>query len=422
MADGVALLLRRAGFGPSASGLAAARAAGYATTVDALTAPAGRDAGADATPVPKLSIDPYASLPDATLAQKATADAIRLAQAAVVMRWWLDRMVAADHQCVEKLLWFWHGHWATSIDKVLSPQFMLRQHLTLRASGNFAAMARAMVMDPALVYYLDGHTNTKQAPNENLARELMELFLLGIGRYTERDVKESGRALTGRWLSFGAQASGVDLAKHDDADKTILGVTANFDAPGLVDLLLRQDACPRFLAARLWFRYGSSDDPLPRPTEDAMVAAFPSTPAMLRAMFLDDAFIASAGRMVKQPVEWLIGAMRQLHLRPSALSDADLAAVLGGLSDLGQLPWHPPSVGGWASGAAWLTPSSAQVRFGLAQTLARLAGSGPASPEDLADTLAVDVWSDRTYTVLREVTDPTLRLTIGLSSPEYLVT
>jgi uncharacterized protein (DUF1800 family) len=422
MADRVALLLRRAGFGPPASALTAARQAGYAATVEAMVTPAGPDAGAKAAPVPKLGLDPYASMPHPTLAQKATADAVRRAQTAVVTRWWIDRMVVADHQGVEKLLWFWHGHWATSIEKVMSPQFMLRQHVTLREAGTFEAMTRAMVVDPALVYWLDGHTNAKQAPNENLARELMELFLLGIGRYTEQDVKEAGRALTGWWVNLGIEASVLDRSKHDDTDKTILGVTANFDAQRLADLLLRQEACPRFLAARLWFRYGSSNDPLPRSTEDAMVAAFPSVPAMLRALFLDDAFLASAGRMVKQPVEWLIGAMRQLRLRPSALSDADFTTVLAGLSDLGQLPLYPPSVGGWPSGASWLTPFSAQVRFGLAQTLARLAGSRPRSPESLADMLAIDVWTDRTYAVLREVTDPTLQLTIGLSSPEYLVT
>jgi uncharacterized protein (DUF1800 family) len=422
MTDVVALLLRRAGFGPTALALSAARRAGYSATVAALTAPSSPDAGTAAAPAPDLGLDAYASMPNPTLAQQATADASRRTQTRVVTRWWLDRMTVADHQAFEKLLWFWHGHWATSIDKVMSPQLMLRQHLTFRGAADFATLAQAMVRDPALVYWLDGHTNTKQAPNENLGRELMELFMLGLGTFTEQDVREAGRALTGWWVNLGIEATVLDPAKHDNSNKTILGHTANFDARGLADLLLAQAACPRFVAGRLWLRYGSSEDPVPASTQRAMVAAFPDLAAMLRALFEDDAFLASDGKLVKQPVEWLIGAMRQLNLRPAALPEAEFTTLLAGLQDLGQLPFYPPSVGGWPSGAAWLTPASAQVRFTLAGQLARLAGVRRTTADELADLLAIEVWTDRTYAILREVTDPTLQLTIGLSSPEYLVT
>jgi uncharacterized protein (DUF1800 family) len=422
MADRVALLLRRATFGPTATELAAARQAGYAATVAALTAPAGTDRGAAAAPLPNLGLDPYSSIPNPTNAQRQSADATRRAQYQVITQWWLDRMTVADHQLTEKLLFFWHGHWATSIDKVMSPQLMLRQHRTLRDAPEFASMARAMVQDPALVYWLDGHTNTKSAPNENLARELMELFMLGIGNYTERDVKEAGRALTGWWVNVGAEAAVFDPKQHDSDPKTILGLTGDFTARSLVDHLLRQAACPRFVAARLWLRFGTSGTPLPAAIAAKMIAAFPAPTQMLRALFEDDAFEAGAGQQAKQPLEWLIGAMRQLRLRPATFTPGEQQVVMDGLKRLGQVPFMPPSVGGWPVGAAWLTSAAAAARFTLAWHLAQLVGMPPATTEALADTLAVDTWSDRTYAALRGAGDPRTMLTLGLSSPEYLVT
>jgi uncharacterized protein (DUF1800 family) len=415
--DSVALLLRRAGFGPTAAALAAARQAGFAATLAALTSPGRPPLPA----IPDLGLDPYADMPNPMPDQRATADSVRRAQTDVITRWWLDRMtVTAD--AAEKLVFFWHGHWATSIEKVMSPQLMLRQQGTFRSTFDFSELCRRMVVDPALVYSLDGHLNTSAAPNENLGRELMELFMLGIGHYTERDVKEAGRALTGWWVNLGAEAADFDPARHDDGEKTILGALGKFGALDLVAHLLRQSACPRFLAARLWFRYGSSSDPLPASTEKKMVAAFPQTLLMLRAMFADDPFHATAGKMVKQPVEWLVGAMRQLGLRPSTMPDADYREILAGLRDLGQLPLSPPSVGGWASGVAWLTPSSARLRLTVAAKLAELADVGATSTDALAATLAIDAWSDRTFAALNDVADGPLRLAVALSSPEYLVT
>jgi uncharacterized protein (DUF1800 family) len=421
MTSPVALLLRRAGFGPTSSALASARQAGYQATVAALTAPVGPDRGAASAPVPRLGLDPYSSMPHPTLDQRATADATRREQTEAITRWWLDRLTVADHQATEKLLFFWHGHWATSIEKVMSPQLMLRQHLTLRAAPDFIAMGRTMVQDPALVYWLDGHLNTNAAPNENLARELMELFLLGIHQYTEQDVKEAGRALTGWWVSLGGEAAMFDPTRHDRTDKTILGHTGPFTARSLVDHLMRHEACARFIAARLWFRYASSSIPIPRSTEQRMVAAFPAPMAMLRAMFEDEAFVATAGRMVKQPIEWLVGAARQIGLRPRHLSTPDLRYLLDGLRSLGQLPFMPPSVGGWPSGNAWLTSAAAQVRIGLAWKLAELARVGQMTTDALAHMLAIETWSNRTYDALRGIADPKLQLAIGLASPEYLV-
>jgi uncharacterized protein (DUF1800 family) len=422
MADDVALLLRRAGFGPTAAEHAAAVEAGYERTVAALTAPPGPDLGASLAPVPRLGPDPSPRLGDLTAAERAVVDTKRGQQMQVLTQWWLDRLTVADHQSTEKLLFFWHGHWATSVKKVLRPALMLTQHLTLRSSLDFSVMAHRMVADPALIFWLDGELNSKAAPNENLGRELMELFTLGIGNYTERDVKEAGRALTGWRIDYDVARAHLSQTLHDSRNKTILGAVRNFDAHSLVSFLLQQPACPRFIAARLWFRFASSSVALPASAQAAMVAAFPDSMAMLRAMLLDEAFRATGGSLVKQPVEWLVGALRQLGLRPAGMPAQTVPQILNALERMGQLPFAPRSVGGWPAGTAWLTAGAAQARLMVATKLAALAAPGRYTPEDLAALLVVAGWSNRTHAVLKGAGDPRHRVALALASPEYLVT
>ncbi|GAA0811173.1 DUF1800 domain-containing protein [Spirilliplanes yamanashiensis] len=422
MTDDVALLLRRAGFGPTAAELTAARQTGYAGTLAGLLDPPGPDVGAGRAPVPDLGPDPYAAEPNPSAARRAAADRQRARQTELISRWWLDRMTVANQQALEKLHFFWHGHWATSIDKVKSPQLMLRQHLTMRTARDIRDMAHRMIVDPALVYWLDGQLNTRAAPNENLGRELLELFLLGIGRYGEADVKQAGRALTGWQLDRRNERLVFRRELHDGGVKTILGATGRFDASSLVTLVLDQPGCPGFIASRMWFRYASSAQPLPAGVRDAMVAAFPSPTAMLRAMLASPAFAATRGTMAKQPVEWLVGAMRQLGLRPSAMPPETFTSVLQHMAGLGQRPFRPPSVGGWTSGAAWLTSAAAQLRLAVAGKLAGLVETRGLTPEQVAGLLCVDGWSDRTLAVLRTASNPRLMLALGLVSPEYVVT
>jgi uncharacterized protein (DUF1800 family) len=422
MGDDVALLLRRAGFGPTAAELTAARQAGYAATLSILTAPTAPDVAASAAPLPRLGRDPLAGIAKPTDAQRTAAADERREQTWLIIQWWLDRMTVADRQAFEKLVFFWHGHWATSVEKVIRPQFMLRQQETLRASANFASMAHRMVTDPALLYWLDGQINTRSAANENLGRELMELFMLGIGKYTEADVKAAGRALTGWKIDYDGARSYFNPPSHDPRPKTILGTTRNFDAHSLVDFLLRHEACPRFIAARLWYRYASSTLPIPRSTQDTMVSAFPDSLAMLRALLADQAFLDSRGNLVKQPVEWLVGALRQLGLRAGAFTGDVLAHVINGLRQLGQVPFAPPSVGGWPAGAAWLTSGAAQARLALAGRVAALVPDTPWTPESIANVLAIEAWTDGTYSALKSASGSRSRLTLGLASPEYLVT
>ena len=419
MTDDVGLLLRRAGFGPTPAELAAARQSGYARTLAALVAPPGPDVGATAAPMPTLGLDPFADLPDPTEEQAGQAYARRKAETELISQWWLDRMVVADHQAVERLQFFWQGHWAT---RVPSAQLMLGQHRALRDARDFVDMAHRMVGDRALVSWLDGQHNTKGAPNENLGRELLELFVLGIGNYTETDIKEAARALTGYRVALDKESLIFDPQHHDSGRKTILGTTGNFTPDSLVDLLVRQKSCPRFIASRMWYRYASSTQPIPDRVRERMAAAFPRPLSMLRALFEDEAFRGTAGDVVKQPVEWFVGALRHLGLRPASFEPATFDRFYWALDALGQRPFAPPSVGGWPAGNAWLTSAAANGKLAIAKELVDMANPGRMTPESVAYALCVDKWTDRTYAVLRGVQDERVLLTLGLVSPEYQVT
>ena len=412
----VAALLRRATFGPTAAELDAAERAGYAATVDRLLSPRAADAGG--VDPPPLDPDPAAALTkDSTREQRQRARQQQREQTQRLALWWLDRMVTAGDQLGEKLVFFWHGHWATSVQKVRSAALMRGQLDTLRrhGRGELRDLATAMVTDPALILWLDGHRNTGKAPNENLARELMELFTLGPGHYTEADVKAAARALTG-WTVDRAKGTATFVRRrHDSAPRTVLGETAAFDARSLVALLCRQPAARTFVAGRLWLRFAS--EAVPPPADLSGTAALP----LLRAIFTHPSFAGAAGQHVKEPVEWAVGAMRQLGVRPSVLSAQKRKQLLAGLDAMGQVPLRPPSVGGWPSGAAWLTTSSLQARARLARLLAQDATVEVPDADGLARLLAVDGWSARTLAALKPIRGGTQRLTAALISPEYTV-
>jgi uncharacterized protein (DUF1800 family) len=427
--EAVAHLLRRATFGPTADEVDAAERAGTAATLDKLLTPGRADRGAAATPLPALPADPYAALTkESTREQRQKANAQRREQLQQVTLWWLDRMVAAEDGLTEKLLFFWHGHWATSAQKVKSARMMLGQLETLRRHGRgpLAPLVAAMVRDPALIIWLDGQKNTRKAPNENLARELMELFTLGIGGYTEADVKAGARALTGWTVDRRTGVARFEAKRHDPGEKTILGQTGRFDAEAYAGLLAGQPAAATFVARRLWFRYAGADVPAP----DGLAGA--DTVATLRALFSSPAFAQTRGTLVKQPVEWMVGALRQLGIRSTALPEQQRKQLLGGLNALDQVPLRPPSVGGWPAGPAWLTTSSLQGRLRLAGMLAAAASptvldrlkAAPVAgrPDALARLLVVDGWGARTRAALTPLADdPRKLLAAGLVSPEYTV-
>jgi len=424
----LAHLLRRATFGPTAQEVDAAEKGGFAATVEGLVNPTTQDPVAP----PALGPDPFATINrSSSREERQAARKARNEQVEQLTAWWLRRMASARHQFAEKLVFFWHGHWATSVQKVDSAHLMLKQLNTFRAlgRGDFAALVKVMLRDPALIIWLDGQRNTRKAPNENLARELMELFTLGIGGgYTEDDVKGAARALTGWAFDRPTGQVRLEPGRFDDGEKTILGRSARFDADSLADLLVAQPVSARFLASRLWFRFAQGDLVPEEPAQSMVKAYGPGrdVTAMARAMFHDPAFAATRGQLVKQPVEWLVGAVRQLEINVDGQTD-----VLRALNALDQVPLRPPSVGGWPSGAAWLTTFALQTKLRLAQSLAAKASTAVVDrleaapeagrPDALARLLVVDAWTDATRKVLASTRDPRRLLTMGLASPEYTV-
>jgi len=432
----VAHVLRRATFGPTAAEVDAAEQDGVETTVARLLEPAGVDPGAVGTPEPHFDADPNAAIgPNPTQDERRQAQQLAQGQVQTLLTWWVIRMVAAHHQLTEKMIFFWHSHWATSVQKVKSATLMQTQLTTFRNAGrgDFAAFTKAMLRDPALIVWLDGQRNTKQAPNENLSRELMELFTLGVGNYTEDDVRQGARALTGWTIDQHSLQVRFVASRHDTGTKTILGQTANFDVDSYADLLVGQSANASHLASRLWFRFASPT--MSTDTQARLVNAYRrgnDINDLLAAVLADPEFAGTRGALVKQPVEWLVGALRQLGVDVTAWTNGRQGQLLSGLEGLGEVPLEPPSVGGWPANMAWLTTSSLQARLRLSANLAAAASSSTmdsltsGKTDDrlaaLARVLTVDGWTDRTRAALTAAaSDPRQLLTVGLASPEYTV-
>ena len=401
----------RFGFGPHAGDLDA----GFDETLDRLLAPAS----AAVTPPALAAPQDYDK--DDKAAKKA-ANKARTEQERKLVLWWLDRMATVQPAGTERLTWFWHGHFATSEQKVRSPRLMLTQNQTFRryALGSFDELATTMITDAALIKWLDGQKNKEGSPNENLAREFLELFSLGIGHYQEPDVAQAARALTGWTVNrMSVQAKFVPK-RFDDKPKTIFGKTADYDAKAFARLALAQDASPAFVIGRLWFRLVS---PTP-PSQDTMGrlrAAYGDRGdirATLRAIAKEPAFTDSATTLVKQPVEWFVGLCRALGLKPSD-SDKKPAA---GLRGMGQIPLRPPTVGGWPAGQSWLTTSAGVARLHVAQLLATQAEDRlPDSADEVGTLLCVDGWSARTKAALQGLKEPAQLVAVAACAPEYVV-
>ncbi len=414
-------LLRRTGFGASGAEIDAALAAGYPAAVDGLFADA-EDPGVAQTPAPELPTV-FSGKPTAEPAQD-------------LIAWWLARMTAVRHPWPEKRTYFWHGHFATSIQKVRYAGLMLRQNQTLRTlgGGSFHTLMRAVFTDPAMMLWLDAEGSTAKAPNENLARESMELFALGVGAYTETDVRQAALALTGWRLERSAGAALFAPRAHAQGPETILGRTASFDVDSFTDLLLAQPANAAFLAARHWLRLGSTAA-IPAATARNLAAAYGSgsdLTALARALFTDPGFTGPTARygLVKQPVEYVVGVLRALRITPPTDgTDANSRVLRTALDGLGQLPFSPPNVGGWPSGPLWLTTAAAQTRLDFARwaatsgDISAVADAAPSARiETLAHLLGIDAFSTRTAAALSDVAGAAPKLVaLALLSPEYLV-
>lgn len=343
--------------------------------------------------------------------------------------WWLDRMVAADHGLTERLTWFWHGHWATAIGKVeyALPMYIQNQLLRRTALGNFKDQARAMIVDSALLYWLDGEANVAGSPNENLAREFMELFTLGVGAYTELDVQSIARALTGYNTVRSAGTVSFNPKKHDGALLSFLGTSGYFEAPTTSDFITSLPTNQQFIGRRAWFRFISTnslivDSNVTNSFVDREIAP------LVHALALSGAMRDPLNSQAKSPVEWLVSVCRALNILPSSLPHNP--NVIRFLSTMGQVPFDPPNVGGWPSDEAWLNISSTQARLAFSRYLLSAAdlSAFKAIPSTdvrltyLADLLGVAQWSSRTKVVLRTALhNPAELLLVGINAPEYVV-
>jgi uncharacterized protein (DUF1800 family) len=297
---------------------------------------------------------------------------------------WFYRIVFGPDPLRERLTLFWHNHFATGYAKVRDVGAMRRQNDLFRRLGcrPFGELLDAAARDPALLVYLDAPTNRRGHPNENLSRELMELFTLGVGRFTEDDVKEAARALTGWTVEEGRYADVAD--RHDAKDKTILGQRGPWTGGDLVRILLEQPATSLRLAAKLCGLF-FGETAVPPEAVEALAAGLRerrlnigwAVETILRSRrFFDDDNIANR---ILGPVEYIAGAVRALELfdpAPSTLALADWSARLG------QNLFDPPNVGGWPGGRDWISPRSMVLRTNFAAAVVGGVGVGRSQAYD----------------------------------------
>jgi hypothetical protein len=273
-----------------------------------------------------------------------------------VSYWWANRMVATHHPLEEKMALFWHGHFAVNESKVRDYRKMLGQ-LDLfykYGTGSFRDLMVAEAKDPAMLSFLDAGVNVKGAPNENFAREIMELFTMGVGNYTEKDIREAARAFTG--CNYVDLDFVVNKDQHDAGQKTFLGKTGNFDGVDVIDIIMKQPATPRFIASKV-YRFFVRQDPSPE-LQDKLGAILRNSDykvaPLLETIFMSRDFYspASVGTQIKSPVQLAISTFKKLGLNEvPGVPDFNVAT-----STLGQRLFSPPTVAGWAEGRSWMTP------------------------------------------------------------------
>jgi uncharacterized protein (DUF1800 family) len=284
-----------------------------------------------------------------------------------LINWWLGRMRYTANPFREKMTLFWHGHFATSVAKVRDSYLMWQQNETLRehSFGNFGLMAKAISRDPAMLIWLDTRQSEKAHPNENFAREVMELFTLGIGNYTENDVQAGARAFTGYRIDPADETFRYAPMQHDDGVKEFLGQTGPFTGDDVLDIILQQPACAQFIAKKLWTFY-AYEDPSPA-LVNALASNFRGTNYEIRPLmnliFRSAEFYSPdcVRQQIKSPVQWVVQTSKVLETglaRPQVTVNA--------LRELGQIPFAPPNVKGWDGGRAWITTSTLLYRYNMA--------------------------------------------------------
>ena len=346
--DAAAHLWRRVGFG----------APPHAVRATLRRSPAEAVAGIVDGPARDTPSDELESIYESVLGT-GSADGLRA--------WLVSRMVRCEHQLREKLALFWHGHFATSLLKVRHVPWMARQYRLFldHGLGRFATLLGEITRDPAMIRWLDNETNRKGHANENYARELFELFTLGDGNYTEKDIQDAARAFTG-WHILQDRFH-LSTTLHDDGTKTVLGRTGRFGGADICRIALEEEACGRFLAKKLLAFFVH-----PQPTAD-VVAGFGEllrhsdydTRAALKHLFGSRLFFAPENRraLVKSPLEYVVGTARALEIK------LDAPAAVPALRSMGQDLLAPPNVKGWSGHTDWINTATWLARVNTARQL-----------------------------------------------------
>ena len=296
--------------------------------------------------------------------------------------WWLDRMATSPRPFQEKMTLFWHGHFATSAEKVRDAYYIWRQNELFRrlATGNWLQLLTEAARDPAMLIWLDQAQSRKEHPNENFAREVMELFTLGEGHYTEKDVTEVARALTGWSLDRRTQMFVERPKWHDYGLKTVLGYTGSLDGQAVLEQIVAQPQAAVFITAKIWNFFAGElpSAALNQALADGFRRSGDNFKPLVRAMFLSEEFYGPTlvRNQVKSPVQWLVGSVRMLETEmPPPLVSINL------IRSLGQDLFAPPNVKGWDGGLSWISTNTLLARYNEAQALIQ------GNPSPVADSV-----------------------------------
>jgi uncharacterized protein (DUF1800 family) len=378
-AKDAAYLLQRTGFNASPTEIAAlsplSRDQAVQTIVDraaasvrsyAVPPPRWTNASPNLVPRPKLK-----GLAPSQAAEKRKAYQEELRRRSLQLQEWdIEQMVASSSPLAERMVLFWHNNFTSSLVKVRDPGLLFNQDRLIRkyAFGSFAKMLHAVAKDPAMIVYLDNETNSKGKPNENFAREVMELFTLGEGNYTEPDVKASARAFTGWRVNYRTAAFQFAPKLHDNGVKTFLGQTGDFGGDDILNIILQQKAAALFLTDKLWREFVS---PTPdQPTVERLATSFRSSGYQIEPLLIQllesPAFWAPSNRemLVKSPVDLVVGSVRSL-----GLESINPIFLVRATRELGQDLFNPPTVKGWPVGVGWINSQTLILRH---QVLSRL--------------------------------------------------
>ncbi len=376
-------LLNRAGFGADPALIAAAAARPPADVVDELL-------DFDSAPAP----EPPTWLADPDIAARPNRPALRSlpeeerqklqremrqkegGRMAELRAWWLYRMRYSKHPLQEKLTLFWHGHFATSMEKVRSSYCLYQQNQTFRrlAAESWPELVLAVAQDPAMLIYLDNAQSRSGHPNENFARELMELFTLGEGHYREEDILEAARAFTGWTLAGPTFAFEERPRMHDAGNKTLFGQSGRLDGNDAIRIVLEQPAADPWITRKLWtfFAYANPDPALVETLAGRLREHHHAFKPWLREIFLSREFYHQQAlhTQIKSPVQWLVSTA---HYLEAPLPSGDDCTRM--LRQLGQELFAPPNVKGWDGGTSWINANPLLQRGNLAGQLVK----GPAA-------------------------------------------